>query len=564
MLMEIRDTHMASREFGLLKNALFYGVRSVEPQNRVNTVESIKATFIDWAKNLQDGENRKTLELHLLIILRMSINCPYANVRHNFKELLRDLESQNVSIPSPIYPYPSFYIPPEETFEWPDDSESSEPIGIVPDVDVQNLMIENFIDIGRLSNHFRVLFYFPAFAKSYMNSYKGLVRFHEGALSIPETYYFGIMAASQHKCQYLVSHLTNEYLIAGGNPSWLDGLNFAPPKIKKIAKINSILAHQPWCLEAEHIHELCRGDESWQIQQVIHIIIIICIFHSSSSYLLGCGIVPEYDSVGGYRRPSVWTLPSLDPENATNANGSDSPGDPGDDILVDEENKNELETEEIPDEEIPGDPGDNENHDIPVDEENNNKLETEEIPGEEIPFDVLINDFSHYLDPAVEVSSSKFVLKKNEHRHGYKYHRSQDFSWWEHGVSLINFHFNDNLNLGNILNEEFREIRKMTEDEYEHGLVNEAIRYYVLRLYGIQKDDFIYHKISEHLDNETRVFIKKVCCKPEDITLGDWNSMRSQRNAKEVCSIILISSETRKLAALVYGLRSVNNWIRMN
>lgn len=44
-----------------------------------------------------------------------------------------------------------------------------------------------------------------------------------------------------------------EFINQGGNPEWLNGLDYIPPKLRAIYDINKILAHRPWLLRKEHI-----------------------------------------------------------------------------------------------------------------------------------------------------------------------------------------------------------------------------------------------------------------------------------------------------------------------
>lgn len=92
----------------------------------------------------------------------------------------------------------------------------------------------------------------------------------------------------------------------GGNIDWLQGLQHVPAKIRNLATLNTILANQPWRLKPSHIGALVRRppnsqnpQEQWTIAEIVHVILIMSTFHSLSSYVLGCGIVPEYDSAGG-------------------------------------------------------------------------------------------------------------------------------------------------------------------------------------------------------------------------------------------------------------------------
>jgi hypothetical protein len=110
----------------------------------------------------------------------------------------------------------------------------------------------------------------------------------------------------------------------GGNIDWLQGLQHAPAKIRNLATLNSILAHQPWRLKPSHIGALVKRpqnsqnpQEHWTIAEIVHVILILSTFHSLSSYALGCGIVPEYDSVGGNCE-----LPPLTPNSPIEESGS--------------------------------------------------------------------------------------------------------------------------------------------------------------------------------------------------------------------------------------------------
>lgn len=106
-------------------------------------------------------------------------------------------------------------------------------------------------------------------------------------------------ASAQHQCQYLVTVHTNEFLQTGGDPLWLEGLSAAPPKLQSLSKINSILCHQPWTLSEEHIGALLRGADSWSKSELVQAIVLMATFYSLSSFILGCGVVPEIDMVGG-------------------------------------------------------------------------------------------------------------------------------------------------------------------------------------------------------------------------------------------------------------------------
>ncbi|GES88938.1 sestrin-1 isoform X2 [Rhizophagus clarus] len=316
-----------------------------------------------------EEERKEYLRLLILAMLRMSIDCPFADVRNSFNRCLKKLRQMNVPVPSPINPSPSFFIAPEDiiTLEWPEYTNStltqstprsitpsgysssssssssnsssfseeipravqqpltpatplypSPPslvVGRQPDDVVRKLMIDTFIKFARLSHFYRVLAYFPNFMEKYQESYKLIVRDPDnGPVPLSWRFYIGIMAASQFKCQYIVSKLTNDFLMYGGNIDWLQGLQHAPAKIRNLATLNTILANQPWRLKPSHIGALVKRpqnsqnpQEHWTIAEIVHVILILSTFHSLSSYALGCGIVPEYDSVGGNCEQPLFT-----------------------------------------------------------------------------------------------------------------------------------------------------------------------------------------------------------------------------------------------------------------
>lgn len=62
-----------------------------------------------------------------------------------------------------------------------------------------------------------------------------------------------LQAAARHQCRYLVNLHVLQFLRAGGDPQWLRGLDFIPPKLRNLNEINKILAHRPWLITKEHI-----------------------------------------------------------------------------------------------------------------------------------------------------------------------------------------------------------------------------------------------------------------------------------------------------------------------
>ena len=85
-----------------------------------------------------------------------------------------------------------------------------------------------------------------------------------------------------------------EFIQGGGDKRWLQGLDFAPKKLRDLNEVNKVLAHQPWRITAGHIERLTRGrDENWSISEVVHAIVILTHFHAMCSLVFSSGVNEE-------------------------------------------------------------------------------------------------------------------------------------------------------------------------------------------------------------------------------------------------------------------------------
>ena len=142
--------------------------------------------------------------------------------------------------------------------------------------------------------------------ESFLNVHECLMK-GDGPLNSTNRYYIAIMAASRHYCSELIAYncaiLRERIRHATGADSklekWLNSgfrLNYASQKIKKLDKINMIMAHKPWMLTKDHIKELMQkceddGGQRWSLSEVVQAIILLAHFHAFSSFSLGCGIM---------------------------------------------------------------------------------------------------------------------------------------------------------------------------------------------------------------------------------------------------------------------------------
>lgn len=141
----------------------------------------------------------------------------------------------------------------------------------------------------------KVIRYHPKYFEHYIKTHRYLM-YDDGPLPFPTRHYLAIMAAARNKCNYLVNLHEKEFLTEGGDAKWLNGMEFIPQKLRAISEINKILAHRPWLLTKEHIERLTKGTNSWSLAEVVHAIVILSHFHSLSSFVFSCGLNQELDA----------------------------------------------------------------------------------------------------------------------------------------------------------------------------------------------------------------------------------------------------------------------------
>lgn len=123
-----------------------------------------------------------------------------------------------------------------------------------------------------------------------------------------------MQAAARHQCTYLIEMYEREFLDCGGDPSWLNGLEYIPKKLLAIYEINKILAHRPWLLTTVHIEALTKGSKCcWTLAEVVHAIVILSHFHSLSSFVFSCGLTQELENASPIIPPPTMPAPPSPP-----------------------------------------------------------------------------------------------------------------------------------------------------------------------------------------------------------------------------------------------------------
>ncbi|XP_053153771.1 sestrin-1 isoform X5 [Hemicordylus capensis] len=241
---------------------------------------------------------RGVLNEMLARLLMLSKRCPFRDVREKSGAILVNVQVQElgIRIPRPLGQGPSRFIPEMEILQ----------VG-TEDTQMHTLFAEAFTTLGRLDNITLVMVFHPQYLESFLKTQHYLLQM-DGPLPLHYRHYIGIMAAARHQCSYLVNLHVSDFLHVGGEVKWLNGLENAPQKLQNLGELNKILAHRPWLITKEHIEQLLKTEEhSWSLAELIHAVVLLTHYHSLASFTFGCGINPEIHCEGGhtFKPPSV-------------------------------------------------------------------------------------------------------------------------------------------------------------------------------------------------------------------------------------------------------------------
>lgn len=470
----------------------------------------------------------------LLHLLRLSCSCPLEEVRGRATELLRTAQEQGVEVPRALASGPSAFIPPKQMLkEGPD----------------QDILIESFLSLGRVDHITTVMALHPAYLSCFLRTQHALFEL-DGPLPRHWRHYIAVMAAARHHCAYLVQQHSAGFLEAGGEESWLGGLERAPAKLRGLQTLNKLLAHRPWLITQQHIQELvCPGAESrWSLAELIHAVVLMAHGHSLCSFVWGCGLNPEPDHVGGYTfRPPSPGHPPRSPHSPAHEDGRQELVDGAMEVEVLMQRMVELQQQE---EEC-------------TQEEMVTRFERER--SESIPTAVVRAAPPELVLRLVEDPEFRYEDFAPRGEQAPPTMRAQDYSWEDHGFSLVNRLLPD---MGQLLDEKFQVVSNLT---YNRMAMHEGVDTHTLRkalwnyihcLYGIRYDDYDYGSVNVLLERSLKVFVKTMACHPEQTTAHIYRAFWRHFRHSEKVHANLIVTEARLQAALLYTLRAITHYMR--
>ncbi|NXW34228.1 SESN1 protein, partial [Phaetusa simplex] len=489
-------------------------------------------------------------------LLMLSKRCPFPDVREKSEAILSRVQELGIRIPRPLGHGPSRFIPEKETIQVGNE-----------DAMMHALFAESFATLGRLDNVTLVMVFHPQYLESFLKTQHYLLQM-DGPLPLHYRHYIGIMAAARHQCSYLVNLHVNDFLHVGGDPKWLNGLENAPQKLQNLGELNKMLAHRPWLITKEHIEQLLKTEEnSWSLAELIHAVVLLTHYHSLASFTFGCGISPEIDCEGGhtFRPPSVSNYCICDITNGyhgvdeihTSPTGSIPVS-----ICLIKSTESVCEVEALMEKM-------KQLQECRDEEEASQEEMATRFEREKRESMFVCSSEDEESAPTRDVSrhfEDTSYGYKDFSRHGMHVptFRVQDYSWEDHGYSLVNRLYPD---VGQLLDEKFHIAYNLTYNtmamhkDVDTSMLRRAIWNYIHCMFGIRYDDYDYGEINQLLDRSFKVYIKTVVCTPEKTTKRMYDSFWRQFEHSEKVHVNLLLVEARMQAELLYALRAITRYM---
>lgn len=493
---------------------------------------------------------------HLLTsFLRLSMWCPFEDVRLGCKETLLYFEGQGVDVPKVLVEEPSSFIP-----------HSHIPPVDTDDEQVYSLYVESYAQTCRLEHMVLVMGMHPQYLKEFLSVNMHLLK-SDGALPLCYRSYIGILAAARLKCHYLVHLMETDFLMAGGDPEWLRGVEYACPKLQALSTLNKLLAHRPWLVNVELIKKLCAGEKGWQWSQseLIQAIVLLCHFHSLAVFCHGTGINLEIDHMQAidlknsaifHRYTNGSPVNDIDNLNNYGSNGLNESGGENDiEALMQRMQKLQEENyEEVTREEM--------NRRF---EKQKNEAATEIFPSN--PADEIISEDNKsyllkYIDDA-DFSYQDFAKRSDSNE--IPTFRAMDFNWQDHAYSLVNSYYQP---VGDMLDAKFDTAYNLTyntlatKEHVDTSKLRRAIWMYIHCTCGIMFDDYNYGEVNELLERSLKLFIKTASCYPELTTKPVYDGFWKHFRHSEKVHVNIVLLEGRFQVELLYALRAVTEYIK--
>lgn len=386
----------------------------------------------------------------------------------------------------------------------------------------------------------------PQYLESFLRTQHYILHM-DGPLPLPYRHYIAIMAAARHHCNYLVHLHSAHFLRVGGDPLWLQDLQAAPARLRLLDQINKALAHQPWLTSCAHIQALLKtGEQCWSLAELVQAVVILAHCHSLCSFVFGS--TADSNSASLPKSPHG-TPPSFCPFDAANGNTNVPQSlTPPRELVTHRRSLDSSSDISCLKERIQRSQEECEKQDERL-MQTQTLQQTDLEEEEEV---ICFADSSCFItDP--DFCYQEFARRDDDH---FQVFRVQDYSWEDHGFSLINRLYSD---IGHLLDDRFRSV--VTLPSLLSPDLRRAIWSYTHCVLGIRYDDYDYGEVNHLLERNFKLYIKAVACFPDATKASmcplSWTSLK----ASERTHVNLLIMEARLQAELLYSLRAITQYM---
>ncbi|XP_070616149.1 sestrin-1-like isoform X2 [Erythrolamprus reginae] len=409
----------------------------------------------------------------------------------------------------------------------------------------QLLFVKALASRGRIEALAQQMGYHPHYLDSFLRTQHYLLHM-DGPLPFDCRHFIAIMAAARHRCRYLVNLHVLQFLRVGGDPLWLRGLDCIPPKLRRLSEINKVLAHRPWLVCKEHIEKLLKiSEQSWSLAELVHAVVLLAHYHALASFAFGCGCEQDVGLEGRdpLKRGLLGSVCFCDVGHGCRQE------------LLPLNRKRSLDScveleslrERVPRLQV----GSEAREEL--------RLPTQREEGFDGEFLGAADLSCYVLDPTF--GYQEFAQCNEDQPPIF---RVQDYSWEDHGFSLVNRLYSD---IGHLLDEKFRTVDGLLSCSLakrqgcEHATFKRGIWNYVHCMFGIRYDDYDYAEVNRLLERILKLYIKTVTCSPEKMDPQMFERFWKQFKHSEKVHVNLLILEARLQAELLYALRAITHYM---
>lgn len=389
--------------------------------------------------------------------------------------------------------------------------------------------------------------------------------------------YIALMAVSTMKNEFLFRVLEEEFLLQGGDETWLIlGLDVVPKKLRHISLLNSLLAHQPWKLQVEDINKL---KAYMNVNEIIEAALIMIQFHKMAL------IEDNLRIKKSFTEKSLFECSSSNGNTNSNNNDNTNENDNNNEIDNDKDTTGNSNNNQVFEDEM-----DKETQadliklmeEIQKEEEDTEELNIEDLSSQQPSFNKITikQESLSSLDCEKETIKQETILADNMfNKHTCSDNQEYSFKGPHKEIICTYFTFNwcdngkytlQNLHQAGVssLDEEIEYITSINSKSLGQSNtlistspIRRAINNYIESLFGYYHEDYNYENITKLLDmkiKHTR-YIKKITCYPKKLNNEDLKEMSKIFTREEVVHIILLAALVKSRIQLIYLSKAVND-----